>query len=36
MTHRIVGFLDFFHHPDSKLLEEKHDVSEAESVSVPM
>jgi hypothetical protein len=33
-THRINGFLDFVHHPDSKGLEDKNDVSETGSVSV--
>jgi hypothetical protein len=32
--HRITGFSDFVHRPDSKYLEEKHDVSETGSVSV--
>jgi hypothetical protein len=35
LTHRINGFSDFVHRPDSKELEdEKHDVSETGSVSV--
>jgi hypothetical protein len=34
MTHRITGFSDFVHRPDSKYeLEEKHDISETGSVS---
>jgi hypothetical protein len=33
-TFRINGFSDFVHRPDSKELEEKHDVSETGSVSV--
>jgi hypothetical protein len=32
--HRITGFSDFVHRPGSKQLEQKHDVSETESVSV--
>jgi hypothetical protein len=34
MIHRITGFSDFVHRPDSKSLEEKRDVSETGSVSV--
>jgi hypothetical protein len=34
ITHRITGFSDFVHRPDSKQLQEKHDVSETGSVSV--
>jgi hypothetical protein len=36
-THRIEGFSDFIHHPDSKELEDKHttfDISETGSLSV--
>jgi hypothetical protein len=32
--HRITGFSDFVHRPDSKQLEEKHDISETGSLSV--
>jgi hypothetical protein len=34
ITHRITWFSDFVYRPDSKYLEEKHDVSETGSVSI--